>query len=174
MDTLALMGDKTEFRRAIQLVIKHVDFSRHANLVQVFESNIRVLGGLLSSHLLASDDTFGTRLEDYHGELLHLAYDLGKRLLPAFEHTNTGIPHPRVNLVYGVPPTETNLTCTAGAGSLILEFGVLSRLTGDDRFERLAKNALRAIWARRSSLDLVGNVIDIQTGLVCLTALPVS
>ena len=32
---------------------------------------------------------------EYDGELLHLAYDLGNRLLPAFHNTATGMPHPR-------------------------------------------------------------------------------
>lgn len=34
--------------------------------------------------------------EGYDDELLHLARDLAVRLLPAFENTKTGIPHPRV------------------------------------------------------------------------------
>jgi mannosidase alpha-like ER degradation enhancer 1 len=69
-----------------------------------------------------------------------------------------------VNLKRGVLPTETTETCTAGAGSLILEFGVLSRLTGDYTYEAVAKRALKAVWDRRSSIDLMGNVIDLQTG----------
>lgn len=35
--------------------------------------------------------------EGYDNELLHLAHDLAVRLLPAFEHTDTGIPYPRVS-----------------------------------------------------------------------------
>ncbi|KAI8380074.1 glycoside hydrolase [Blakeslea trispora] len=84
--------------------------------------------------------------------------------MPAFESTKTGIPYPRVNLMRGVPPTETTETCTAGAGSLLLEFGVLSRLTGNDVYEAVAKQALNAIWSRRSDINLLGNVIDVQTG----------
>ena len=34
-----------------------------------------------------------------------------------------------------MPKHETHETCTAGAGTLIIEFGVLSRLTNDTRFE---------------------------------------
>ena len=34
----------------------------------------------------------------------------------------------------GILPNEIN-NCSAGAGTLILEFGTLSRLTGDMRFE---------------------------------------
>jgi ER degradation enhancer, mannosidase alpha-like 1 len=54
---------------------------------------------------------------------------------------------------------------TAGAGSLILEFGTLSRLTGDDRFEEAARKAFFALWDRKSDIGLVGNTIDINTGV---------
>ncbi|KAI8074586.1 glycoside hydrolase [Gongronella butleri] len=85
------------------------------------------------------------------------------RFLPAFYQSKSGIPYPRVNLRHGVPRTETEETCTAGAGSLILEFGVLSRLTGNPEYERVAKKALLALWDERSDLDLMGNVLNIQT-----------
>ena len=54
---------------------------------------------------------------------------------------------------------------TAGAGSLILEFATLSRLTGDDRFEKAAFKAFFAIWNRKSDINLVGNTIDTWTGV---------
>ena len=54
---------------------------------------------------------------------------------------------------------------TAGAGSLILEFGTLSRLTGDERFEKAAYKAYFALWNRRSNLGLVANTINIWTGV---------
>jgi ER degradation enhancer, mannosidase alpha-like 1 len=57
--------------------------------VNVFEANIRLLGGLLSGHLLAEDPRFGG-LPGYQGELLDLAYELGLRLLPAFLESPTG------------------------------------------------------------------------------------
>lgn len=72
-----------------------------------------------------------------------MAKDLAVRLLPAFD-TESGIPHPRVHLQFGVPNaticdfcrTETN---PAGAGSMMLEFGILSRLLRDSRFEVAAQ-----------------------------------
>lgn len=71
----------------------------------------------------------------------------------------------RVNLIKGVLPGETTRTCTAAAGTLILEFGTLSRLTGIPKYEKAAKNAIRAIWTRRSKdRGLVGNTIDVRTG----------
>lgn len=52
--------------------------------------------GLLSSHILAEylQQRDGV-LTWYRGELLHMAKDVGYRLLPAF-NTTTGIPHARV------------------------------------------------------------------------------
>lgn len=181
--------------------------------VQVFETVIRGVGGLLSAHLFAVGDlpirihrpqehtpkpearrqpSHGDPGFDwpngfrYDGQLLRLALDLGKRLLPAF-NTPTGIPYPRVNLMYGIPfyantpanqgindgecraeqsgTREITETCTAGAGSLVLEFVTLSRLTGDSRFERAAKRAFWEVWSRRSSVGLVGGGVDAETGL---------
>lgn len=175
--------------------------------VQVFETVIRGVGGLLSAHLFAigelpitdydprsliTTDSSGrekirwSKHFMYDGQLLRLARNLGERLLPAFS-TITGLPYPRVNLRYGVPfyrnsplscgtehgqclvtpPTNRELTetCSAGAGSLVLEFTVLSRLTGDPRFEYLAKRAFWSVWERRSNIGLIGSGIDAESGL---------
>lgn len=58
--------------------------------VNVFEANIRLLGGLLSAHLLASDPNLGLMQQPYQGQLLHQATDLGDRLLAAFDASLTG------------------------------------------------------------------------------------
>lgn len=179
--------------------------------VQVFETVIRGVGGLLSAHLFAVGDLpingYAPKDESssrdsrgaehvlsiqwpngfvYDGQLLRLAQDLARRILPAF-HTTTGIPYPRVNLRHGVPfyvnsPVNQNAetgqchttknakaelteTCSAGAGSLVLEFATLSRLTGDSQYEQLAKRAFWSVWERKSSVGLVGAGIDAETGL---------
>lgn len=78
-----------------------------------------------------------------------MATELGDRMLPAF-NTPTGIPYSRVihfqifistlftrlqvNLMMGIPRGEPPETCTAGAGTLILEFGLLSKLTGNPAY----------------------------------------
>ncbi|RQM19868.1 hypothetical protein B5M09_006229 [Aphanomyces astaci] len=72
-----------------------VSFDRDVT-VSVFESTIRVIGGLLSAHMLAT--AVGSMHLAYQGELLDLAVDLGTRLLPAF-NTKTGLPVHRVNLM---------------------------------------------------------------------------
>lgn len=162
LDTLVVLDDPPGFQRAVQNVIDQVSFDVDTK-PQVFETTIRVMGGLLSGHLFASSPGQPFYLPWYRGQLLDLAYDLGTRLLPAFA-TPTGLPYARLNLRYGVENGESLSTCTAGAGSLILEFATLSRLTGDERFEKVAYKAYFALWNRRSEIGLVGNTINIWTG----------
>ncbi|KAH0831745.1 hypothetical protein AYO21_06268 [Fonsecaea monophora] len=210
-DLVEQYGDGSEGPSGQGLRAKGFDLD---SKVQVFETAIRGLGGLLSAHLFAvgelpirgyappqeqvafaeawQKDQFGGKKQgivwpnafEYDGQLLRLAYDLGNRLIPAF-WSSTGIPYPRVNLRHGIPfyvnspfntgaedgrcearsgAAEITETCSAGAGSLVLEFTVLSRLTGDPRFEDLAKRAFWAIWERRSAIDLIGGGIDAESG----------
>lgn len=165
LDMFAIMGERDQFAKYVQLAIETVDFNQ-STTVQVFETTIRGMGGLLSAHLYASVPRLGMALPNYNGELLELAYDLGQRLLPAFT-TASGIPHPRVNLQKGVVPIngkKITETCSSGAGSLLLEFGLLSRLTGDSRFEEVARKAFLQLWSRRSFIDLVGMSVDAESG----------
>lgn len=69
--------------------------------------------------------------------------------------TATGMPYGTVNLRHGVPKGETTVTCTACIGTFIIEFGTLSRLTGDPVFEKTAIRAIRVLWKYRSPLGLV-------------------
>ncbi|KAK3260378.1 hypothetical protein CYMTET_30660 [Cymbomonas tetramitiformis] len=162
LSTLAVLGNSTEFAKAVQWISSEVNFDVDVR-VNVFECNIRVLGGLLSAHQLASNRELGL-MSEYDGGLLTLAFDLGKRLLPAFHKSPTGIPYAWVNLKHGVRKGETTETNTAGCGSLIIEMGVLSRLTGDERFEMAALRGLRKLWSLRSSHDLMGTSLNVSDG----------
>lgn len=162
LDTFVVLDDRQGFEMAVKNVIQWVSFDVDTK-PQVFETTIRVLGGLLSGHLFANQTGQPFFLPWYNGELLALAHDLGKRLLPAFS-TPTGLPYARINLRHGLVKGETLETCTAGAGSLILEFATLSRLTGDERFEKAAQKAFFGIWNRKSDIGLVGNTINTWTG----------
>jgi mannosidase alpha-like ER degradation enhancer 2 len=161
------MGNATEFERGVRWCIDNIDFDRDET-VSLFETNIRVLGGLLAAHALGSDRRLGLLSEPYPdgygGGLLPLAIDLGNRLLPALQ-TASGIPFGSINLRHGVSPTESPVTCTAAAGTLLLEFGALSRYTGDPRYEAAAKRAALAVWQRRSEIDLLGAHVHIHSGV---------
>jgi mannosidase alpha-like ER degradation enhancer 2 len=90
-----------------------------------------------------------------NGPLLRLAEKVARKLLPAFD-TATGMPYGTVNLKHGVPDGETSVTCTAGIGTFIVEFGALSRLTGDPIYEEVALNALHSLYNHRSAIGLLG------------------
>lgn len=164
LDTLIIMGNYTEFQRVVNIITDTINFDANTN-VSVFETNIRVIGGLLSAHILSHKA--GMPLEPgwpCNGPLLRLAENVANRLLPAFD-TPTGMPYGTVNLKKGVPPGETTITCTAGIGTFILEFGTLSRLTGDPIYEEIAMNAVRSLFQYQSKIGLVGNHVDVMTGI---------
>jgi hypothetical protein len=101
LDTFIVLNDRDGFEKAVKDVIEWVSFDVNTK-PQVFETTIRILGGLLSGHLFANSTT-RFHLPWYRGELLDMAHDLGTRLLPAFS-TPTGIPYARVNR-FGYSPS---------------------------------------------------------------------
>uniref|UniRef100_A0A452QV74 alpha-1,2-Mannosidase n=1 Tax=Ursus americanus TaxID=9643 RepID=A0A452QV74_URSAM len=163
LDTLLILGNVSEFQRVVEVLQDNVDFDIDVN-ASVFETNIRVVGGLLSAHLLSKKA--GVEVEagwPCSGPLLRMAEEAARKLLPAFQ-TPTGMPYGTVNLLHGVNPGETPVTCTAGIGTFIVEFATLSSLTGDPVFEDVARVALTRLWESRSDIGLVGNHIDVLTG----------
>jgi mannosidase alpha-like ER degradation enhancer 2 len=149
LDTLMLAGLAEEARQARELITARLSFD-HDMEVRVFEVTIRLLGGLLSGYELSSDD-----------RLLRLAEDLGRRLLPAFA-SPTGMPYQYVNLRSG--KGRGARSNPAEVGTLLLELGTLSRHTKNPVYGERAKRALRALYARRSPLGLVGQELDVETG----------
>lgn len=149
LDTLIIMGLKDEAARTREFVAKNLTFDRDI-YVQNFEITIRHLGGLLSCYQLTGDR-----------RLLRLAEDLGTRLLPAFD-SKTGIPYRFVNLKTGKVRGE--VTNPAEAGTLLIEFGTLSKLTRRAVFYEKAKRALVEVYKRRSKIGLVGGQINVETG----------
>jgi len=149
LDTLILMNLDAEAAKAKALIVSNLSFDRNI-YVKNFEITIRLLGGLLSSYQLTGDK-----------RLLRLAEDLGNRLLPAF-NSPTGLPYVYVNLRTG--QVRDPVTNPAETGTLLLEFGALSKLTGKSVFYDKAKRALIETYKRRSPLGLVGQSINVETG----------
>lgn len=158
LDTFPVFGECEQFASHVRKTTQYVSFDLD-HPVSVFETTIRVLGGLLAAHVHASDPGSECYLPKYQGQLLTMAHDLGVRLLPAFD-TPTGLPKPRINLRTGhcPPPYTSN---AAEAGSLTLEFGLLSRLTGDWRFDTVARRAAYQVFALRDRhTGLIGMTLD--------------
>jgi mannosyl-oligosaccharide alpha-1,2-mannosidase len=150
LDTLWLMELDAEFQAGVDWVKTSLDFDIDGD-IQVFEANIRLVGGLLAAHLACGDPV-----------LLTKARDLADRLLKAFDASPHGLPYRYVNLRTGaVRDPETNL---AEIGTYIAEFGVLSRLTGDPKYHAAARRAMLHALNMRSDIGLMAANIHAETG----------
>jgi len=150
LDTLYVMGLDAEVTQGTRWIADNLHFDIDGE-VQVFETGIRMVGGLLSGW-------HGTRDK----KLLTLAKDLADRLSPAFTKSPTGMPYRFVNLKTGAVRDPESYP--AEIGTYIAEWGTLSKATGDKRYFDMAKRAVKALFDRRSKIDLVADTINIETG----------
>jgi mannosidase alpha-like ER degradation enhancer 2 len=149
LDTLILMGLKPQADEARQLIDTQLNLDQDIS-VKDFEITIRLLGSLISNYQLTGDH-----------RLLELADDLGRRMLPMFD-SPTGMPYEFVNLHTGA--VKGKLSNPAEVGTLLLEYGMLARLTGKQQYYDKAKRALVELYNRRSPIGLFGSEIDVETG----------
>lgn len=148
--TLHLMELNEEAARIESFIADSADFNKDI-FVKTFEINIRVLGGLLSMYDITGN-----------AAILAKAQDLGDRLLPAF-NSPTGLPYYSVNLSTGA--VENPNINVAEAGSYLIEFGMLSRYTGNPAYYQAAFKATSAIFERRSEIGLLAENINVESGL---------
>ncbi|KAF9918501.1 mannosyl-oligosaccharide alpha-1,2-mannosidase [Lobosporangium transversale] len=132
INTILLMGLKEEFQEAKAWVRDSLDFNQDGE-INLFETTIRVLGGLLAAYDQSDHDEI----------FLKKAVDLADRLMGAF-NTTSGIPYASVHLSSGrgVPGHEGGISTTSEVSTLQLEFKYLSYLTGDDKYWRVAENVI--------------------------------
>ena len=153
--TLSVMGLEDEAKEIEEYALSK-DWDQDV-YVQVFEVNIRILGGLLAIY----DDT-------KNPEILKQAIDFGDRLLPAF-NSPTGIPYHSVNLRTGATSGNRgegkgNVVNTAQAATYLFEFGILSYYSKNPKYYQAAKKASSAIFQRNSKIGLPGDFINVETG----------
>ncbi|XP_050227860.1 mannosyl-oligosaccharide 1,2-alpha-mannosidase MNS1 isoform X1 [Mercurialis annua] len=132
LDTLYIMGLDEQFQRAREWVANSLDFNKDYD-ASVFETTIRVVGGLLSAYDLSGDKVF-----------LEKAKDIADRLLPAWD-TKTGIPYNIINLAHGNahnPGWTGGDSILADSGTEQLEFIALSQRTGDPKYQLKVENVI--------------------------------
>ncbi|OCK82909.1 glycoside hydrolase family 47 protein [Lepidopterella palustris CBS 459.81] len=127
LDTLSIMGLEKELSLALK-ALESIDFTTtDVPTVNVFETTIRYLGGLLSTYDLSGGK---------HTILLDKATDLGDMLYTAFDTPNR-LPITRWDWENGAlngTQEASSLSLSAELGSLSLEFTRLSQLTGDPKY----------------------------------------
>uniref|UniRef100_A0A4W4GT87 alpha-1,2-Mannosidase n=1 Tax=Electrophorus electricus TaxID=8005 RepID=A0A4W4GT87_ELEEL len=154
LDTMWILGLKKEFEEAREWVAKELTFNKNVD-VNLFESTIRILGGLLSTYHLTGDALF-----------LEKAKDFGSRLMPAFS-TPSKIPYSDVNIDKGTahPPRWTSDSTMAEVTSIQLEFRELSRLTGDPKYREVVMEVMRRVHRLEGKHDgLVPMFINTNSG----------
>ncbi|XP_038124163.1 endoplasmic reticulum mannosyl-oligosaccharide 1,2-alpha-mannosidase [Cyprinodon tularosa] len=154
LDTMWILGLKEEFAEARSWVEKELSFDKNVD-VNLFETTIRILGGLLSCYHLTGDQLF-----------LDKAKDIGSRLMPAFK-TPSKIPFSDVNIGKGTahPPRWTADSTLAEVTSIQLEFRELSHITQDPQYQDAANEVMRLVHKLPGKHDgLVPMFINTNSG----------
>jgi hypothetical protein len=133
LDNLWIMGMKAEFQEAREWVATRLHFTT-ARSISMFETVIRILGGLLSAYELSRDQIF-----------LDKSVELADKMMYAFEKTRTGLPCTTISL--------TSTSCTfaswtgqsailAEFGTIQLEFKYLAHHTGKQKYWDVAQRIM--------------------------------
>ncbi|XP_030625171.1 endoplasmic reticulum mannosyl-oligosaccharide 1,2-alpha-mannosidase [Chanos chanos] len=154
LDTMWILGLKEEFEEARKWVETDLSFNKNVD-VNLFETTIRILGGLLSTYHLTGDSLF-----------LDKAKDIGSRLMPAF-NTPSKIPFSDVNIGKGIAhsPRWTTDSTVAEVTSIQLEFRELARLTQDPQYRKAVEEVTRQVHRLEGKHDgLVPMFINTNSG----------
>ncbi|GLJ24878.1 hypothetical protein SUGI_0475830 [Cryptomeria japonica] len=153
LDTLYIMGLDEQFQKA-KSWITSLDFNKGVD-ASVFETTIRVLGGLLSAYDLSGDNIF-----------LDKAKQIADRLLPAWD-TPTGIPYSSINLGDGRannPGWTGGSSVLADIGTTQVEFIALSQRTGNPKYQEKVENVIHQIHKIFPADGLVPIYVNPYTG----------
>lgn len=149
IDTAVIMGLTDVVEKELAF-IQTIDFTTTTyGPVETFDTNIRYLGGLLSTYDLLKSGLFPNTYDQAQVDaLLSQAISLADKLAFVFD-TPSGLAATNVNFTndeaiqgtYTVEATNTtyNSTNTASAGTFIIEFFRLSDLTGNETYRQLAE-----------------------------------
>ncbi|KAL1555856.1 Mannosyl-oligosaccharide 1,2-alpha-mannosidase mns3 [Salvia divinorum] len=168
LDTAMIMGVDEVVHEAGSWIEKHlsqrIDKKGQVNL---FETTIRVLGGLLSAYHLSGGEHGGNASTKGPNPAVYLdtAKDLADRLLIAFTSSPTAIPYSDVILRdRSAHPAPDGLSSTAEVSTVQLEFNYLSFLTGDPKYSLESMKVLEHMKTLPKVKGLVPIYINPQTG----------
>ena len=137
LDNLWLMGLKAEFAEAREWVAQNLHFSGVHKGISMFETIIRILGGLLSAFELSKDRIFLTK-----------AQELADKMMFSFDRNRaTGLPCTTISLGTGQCSYASwtgQSAVLAEFGTIQLEFKYLAHHTGERKYwdvvERIMKH----------------------------------
>jgi endoplasmic reticulum Man9GlcNAc2 1,2-alpha-mannosidase len=163
LDTMMVMNLTEPLGESRKWLHRRLSYDQDQD-VNTFETTIRMLGGLLGAHYLASrlPDVASRRDSVY----LTKAVDLAERLLSAYE-SRSGIPYASVHLgnKTGLPShADGGSSSMAEAASVQLEMKYLSHLTGDERYWRRAEKVIKVLDDNAMEAGLLPIFVHPETG----------
>ncbi|EGV59931.1 hypothetical protein CANTEDRAFT_110685 [Yamadazyma tenuis ATCC 10573] len=154
LDTLMIMDCPGEVLRARNWIKSVLDYNIDYE-VNVFETTIRMMGGLLSAFHLSEDDLY-----------LDRAVDLAGALLEGFK-SPSGLPYSSVNLKTGKAiknHVDNGASSTAEVATLQLEFKYLSHLTGEAVYWEKVEKIMEVLDSNEPTDGLVPIYVNPDTG----------
>lgn len=125
LDSLWIMGLKTEFDEAVDAVAT-IDFATSTNSrVNMFETNIRYLGGLLAAYDLSQRSVLLAKAVEL-GDMLYAGFNTENRMPVDFFDMDRSKAGTGLEVEAGV--------VSASPGTLFMEFTRLSQITGDTKY----------------------------------------
>ncbi|EPS35755.1 hypothetical protein H072_10735 [Dactylellina haptotyla CBS 200.50] len=165
LDTMMLMGLTQPLAHAREWVQTALTYDQDQE-VNTFETTIRMLGGLLSAHYLATTLGLDPGAKQEPDLYLEKAGDLADRLLGAY-NSPSGIPWASINLKTskGVEShADGGASSTAEAATLQLEMKYMSKLMGEQVYWQRAEKVIKVIDDNHVQDGLVPIFIYATTG----------
>lgn len=151
LDTLFLMNLTSEYEEGRDWIEKKFCLDEVDQKINVFETNIRFVGGFLSLYALTGNELYKEK-----------AIHVGDKLLLAFK-TPTGIPYRDVNFKTG--ETSGMPALLSEFGTLSLEFVYLSNITGDYKYKEAVDKIYKFLSDHKDkNLELFPLWLNPETG----------
>lgn len=167
LDTAMIMGIEDIVFEAGTWIETHLaERINNKGQINLFETTIRVLGGLLSAyHLSSGASSASTQTGPRPNVYLENARLLADRLLSAFTSSPTAIPFSDVVLHdSSAHPAPGGLSSTSEVSTLQLEFNYLTEVTGDLKYSLEAMKVLEHMKTLPKVEGLVPIYISPHTG----------
>ncbi|PGH09508.1 mannosyl-oligosaccharide alpha-1,2-mannosidase [Blastomyces parvus] len=157
LDTLWIMDLKDEFHEAVRAVA-NIDFTTTGSKeINVFETTIRYLGGLLSAYDLSGEQALLTKATEL-GNILYAAFDTPNRM---------PVTRWKIHSAFlGLEQEAPGFCLLAEIGSLTMEFTRLSQLTKDPKWYDAVHRIMKILEEQQSKTKLPGMwplVLDART-----------
>ncbi|PSN73239.1 seven-hairpin glycosidase [Corynespora cassiicola Philippines] len=147
LDTLWMMGLREEFYEAVAAVAT-IDFGKSTSAtVNMFETCIRYLGGLIAAYDLSGHEVLKTKAIEV-GDLLYAGFNTENKMpvdFINFEEAKKG----------GGLYVEESVV-SASPGTITLEFSRLSQITGNDKYYAAVSHVMDTFYEHQNDTKLPG------------------